>query len=81
MFYAHSVEELDLFGLVEAAALFDVERSRIGKWRHKGVVLQSGERIPFPDPVYVVRATPLWRGGDLRALQKRREEPPRFLPS
>jgi hypothetical protein len=60
---------LDLYGTAEAAKLLGVERSRIGKWRNKGIVLPDGRRVSFPTPVLVLRATPLWRGRDLRALR------------
>jgi hypothetical protein len=60
----------DLLGLAETAALLGVEKSRIGKWRHLGVVLRDGRRVPFPEPVLELRATPLWRGRDIRALRR-----------
>jgi hypothetical protein len=60
--------QLDLLGLAEVAELLDVEPSRIGRWRRLGVVLQDGQRVPFPAPVHEVRATPLWHGDDLRPL-------------
>jgi hypothetical protein len=63
-------DALDLLGLSEAADLLGVEPSRIGRWRRLGVVLSDGTRVPFPEPVAEVRATPLWRGEDLRPLRE-----------
>lgn len=46
---------LDLVGTAEAAEeILKVERARIGKWRRKGILLSTGERISFPDPITVV---------------------------
>jgi hypothetical protein len=69
--------EPDLLGWAEVAEALDVEKSRISKWRRLGVVLPDGRRVPFPKPVLELRATPLWRGADIRALRDRlREAPP-----
>ena len=64
-------DDLDLCGMAEAAELLDVEPSRINRWQRLGVRLTDGTRVPFPEPVYEVRATPLWRGEDLRLLRPR----------
>jgi hypothetical protein len=61
--------EVDLLGTAEAAELLGVERSRIGRWRQRGVVLRDGRRVAFPAPLVVLRATPVWRGRDVRALR------------
>ena len=61
----------DLLGLAETAELLGVERTRIGKWRKLGVVLPDGRRVSFPEPVLTLRATPLWRGRDIRRLRDR----------
>lgn len=45
---------LDLVGAAEAADILGVERARIGKWRRKGIVLSSGERVDFPEPIRMV---------------------------
>lgn len=69
--------EPDLLGWAEAAEILGIEKSRISKWRRRGVVLPDGRRVAFPKPVLVLRATPLWQGGDIRALRDRlREAPP-----
>lgn len=45
---------LDLVGTAEAAEeILQVERARIGKWRRKGILLSNGERIMFPDPIFM----------------------------
>lgn len=46
---------LDLVGAAEAAEeILHVERARIGKWRRNGILLKSGDRIAFPEPITVV---------------------------
>ena len=60
----------DLYGLAETAAALGVEKSRISRWRKRGVVI-DGWRIPFPEPVLELSATPLWRGSDIRLLRDR----------
>jgi hypothetical protein len=46
---------LDLVGTAEASEkILKVERARIGKWRRKGILLATGERIEFPQPVTLV---------------------------
>jgi hypothetical protein len=64
-------DDLDLLGLWEVAELLDVEPTRISRWRHKGIVLRDGTRVPLPEPVHTVRATPLWCGRDIRPLRDR----------
>jgi hypothetical protein len=64
----------DLLGLAEAAEVLGVERSRLVRWRRLGVVLPDGRRVPFPQPVLVLRATPVWRGQDIRQLQTLRSQ-------
>jgi hypothetical protein len=61
----------DLLGLAETAETLGVERSRLSRWRQRGVVLSDGRRVAFPEPVLVVKATPLWRGREIRALRDR----------
>jgi hypothetical protein len=63
------VSPLDVVGTAEAAELLGVEKSRIAKWRKLGVVLPDRTRVRFPDPVLELRATPLWRGRDIRRLR------------
>lgn len=60
----------DLLGFAEVAELLGVERSRIVRWRARGIVLPDRRRVPFPRPVLTVRATPLWRGSDIRRLRR-----------
>jgi hypothetical protein len=60
----------DLVGTFEAAELLEVERQRLSKWRRYGVVLPGGQRVPFPRPLIELRATPVWRGRDIRALRE-----------
>jgi hypothetical protein len=60
---------VDLVGGAEAAELLDVEKSRLSRWRKLGVVLPDRRRVPFPRPVLELRATPLWRGRDIRRLR------------
>jgi len=59
----------DLLGTAEVAEVLGVEKTRLSRWRELGVVLPDGRRVPFPRPVLVVRATPLWRGSDIRRLR------------
>jgi len=59
----------DLLGLAETAEMLGVERQRIGRWRRLGVVLPDGRRVPFPEPIAELRATPVWRGSTIRALR------------
>jgi hypothetical protein len=42
---------LDMAGTAEAAEILCVERARIGKWRRKTILLSSGDRIDFPEPI------------------------------
>jgi hypothetical protein len=81
------VMHLDLVGTAEAAEqILHVERARIGKWRRNGILLSSGERIEFPEPISMattsakhddgsadhgkLAATPLWWADDIRDLAK-----------
>ena len=59
----------DLLGLAEVAEALGVEKSRIGRWRKRGVVLPSGLRVPFPAPVAELVATPVWRRQDVQRLR------------
>jgi len=61
-------------GWWETAELLGVERQRISKWRRLGVVLPDGRRVPFPEPALELRATPLWRGRDIRRLRDQLQE-------
>lgn len=46
---------LDLVGVAEVSDLIlQVERARIGKWRKNGILLSTGERISFPEPIKVL---------------------------
>ena len=84
---ASRLMHLDLVGTAEAAEkILHVERARIGKWRRKGILLSTGERIQFPEPILMattsatnddgstdsskLAATPLWWADDLRDLAK-----------
>ncbi len=69
MLYARAMT-LDLLGTAEAAEVLGVERSRIGRWRNRGIVLPDGRRVQFPEPVLELRATPVWRGRDIRRLRE-----------
>lgn len=55
-------QQLALVGTKEAADLLGVERTRIGRWKQKGIM---------PDPVSVTKATPVWRKKDVLKLAKR----------
>jgi len=68
-------EALNICGLAEAAEILGVETTRIIKWRKLGVVLPDGRRVGFPEPVIVLRATPVWQGDDIRALADALAEP------
>lgn len=46
----------DLVGCAEASVLLQLTDARIGQLRRSGM---------FPEPVWVVRATPLWLKSDL----------------
>ena len=59
----------DLLGWAETAELLGVEKSRLVRWRKLGVVLPGGRRVPFPEPVLKLQATPVWRGRDIRRLR------------
>jgi hypothetical protein len=58
-----------LAGVAEAAELLGVEPQRIARWRDRGVVLPGGRRVRFPEPVQVLRATPIWRVGEIERLR------------
>ena len=49
----------DLVGAAEASEIVGVERNRIPRWRKKGAM---------PDPVAVLKATPVWLRGDIEEL-------------
>lgn len=59
----------DLLGTAEAAALLGVEKGRLSRWRKLGVVLPDRRRVPFPEPLLQLDATPVWRGRDIRRLR------------
>jgi hypothetical protein len=59
----------DLLGVAEVAELLGVESQRISRWRQRGVVLPDGRRVRFPEPVQVLRATPIWRRADIERLR------------
>lgn len=61
--------KLDLLGWAETAEMLGVEKSRLSRWRRLGVVLPDGQRIPFPEPVLVLKGGPLWQGKDIRRLR------------
>ena len=61
----------NFLGTAETAKFLGVEPSRIGRWRNRGVVLPDGRRVPFPEPAFVLRATPVWRKRDLQRLRDR----------
>lgn len=54
----------DLCGPTEAAEILGVERTRIPRWRNKGIM---------PDPVAVLKTAPVWLRADLVKLAKERE--------
>lgn len=59
----------NLLGFAEVAEALGVEPSRVVRWRHRGVVLPNGMRVPFPEPWVKLRATPVWRGEDIQRLR------------
>ena len=59
----------DILGVAEVAEVLGVEGQRIPRWRQRGVVLPDGRRVKFPDPVRVLRATPIWRREDIERLR------------
>lgn len=59
----------DLLGTAEVAEVLGVEKTRLSRWRELGVVLPNGRRVPFPQPVLELRATPLWQGREIRRLR------------
>jgi hypothetical protein len=61
--------ESTLAGVYEAASILGVEPQRISRYRERGVVLPDGRRVRFPDPVQVLRATPVWRQADIERLR------------
>lgn len=62
---------LDVVGTAEAAEeILKVERARIGKWRRKGILLSTGERISFPDPISVVTTCAVLNGSGDRDHSK-----------
>jgi predicted DNA-binding transcriptional regulator AlpA len=54
------VTPLDLVGTAEVSALLGVERPRIGRWIHRGVM---------PQPVAHLAATPVWWREDVMVLK------------
>jgi predicted RNA-binding Zn-ribbon protein involved in translation (DUF1610 family) len=57
---ADRLMHLDLCGTAEAAEkILHVERARIGKWRRKGILLSTGERVKFPEPILMVTTSAL----------------------
>lgn len=53
--------KLDLVGTAEAADILGVERPRIGRWLKEG---------KMPDPVSVLRATPVWMRADIETMKE-----------
>ena len=66
----------DLLGVAEVAEVLGVEGQRIPRWRQRGVVLPDGRRVKFPEPVRVLRATPIWRREDIERLREAIDAPP-----
>ena len=56
---------LGLVGTAEAAELLNVERPRIGRWVGKG---------QMPEPVQILRASPVWRRSDIEAMREKVDE-------
>lgn len=59
----------NLMGVAEVSDLLGVEGQRIPRWRRKGVVLPNGRRVKFPEPVRVLKATPVWERSDIERLR------------
>ena len=55
----------DLLGAHEVAEYLGVPSVTLHRWRTKGVVLPNGRRARFPQPVRVLRATPVWSRKDI----------------
>lgn len=54
--------KVDLVGTAEAAAILGVERPRIGRWIHRGVMPEQAVETE-------VAATPLWHRADILAMR------------
>jgi len=57
---------VELLGAAEAAELLGVPRSSVARW------LKSGK---FPQPLAVLRATPVWRKDDIAKFKETRKPP------
>ena len=58
---------LDIVGAAEVAErILGVERARIGKWRRNGILLKTGERIQFPEPITVATSVAGFPNGHKR---------------
>lgn len=66
-----ATKECDLVGAAEAAEMLGIPVSTLSRWSKRGVLIFEGPRIPFPEPVATLRATPVWRASDLRKLAQR----------
>jgi hypothetical protein len=75
-----NVDTTDLLGTAEAAEFFGVDDSNLHRWRRRGVVLPSGRRVLFPEPVLKLRATPVWDRSDLERLRDALGEPATVEP-
>lgn len=53
-------------GVIEAAALLGVSKQRVA---------QLSQRPDFPEPLCRLRATPVWRGADIRHFDRHRRKP------
>ena len=62
---------LKLVGLAEAAELAGVSRATLSQRLHCQREFKAGDELPpFPEPVCVLRATPVWHAADIRAYSR-----------
>jgi predicted DNA-binding transcriptional regulator AlpA len=57
----------DLVGLAEVAAILNTSRTQANRWTR---------RPDFPEPLARLRATPVWRAGDVKAWAKEQKPVP-----
>lgn len=76
-----TTELAEIVGVAEAAEILGVSRSLVGRWHRHGIVqLADGKRVRFPEPIRVLRATPVWRQADIERLRDARNAPADIRP-
>jgi predicted DNA-binding transcriptional regulator AlpA len=57
----------DLVGVAEVAAMLNISRTQANRWT---------KRPDFPEPLARLRATPVWRAGDVKAWAEQEKPQP-----